>query len=197
MNELLNTAGQAKAQGHAMSADPVDWLAAIAQRGDQAAFAALFGHFAPRIKTYLMRMGMPSTLAEELAQETMLMVWRKAASFDPLAGSPAAWIFVIARNLRIDAARRDKRSLRKIDPLEDAPLPPEADQLVQQRQQSDRIRAAMAQLPPEQAEVLRLSFFEDDPHSVIEQKLGIPLGTVKSRLRLAMSRLRNLLNELQ
>ncbi len=193
MNELLDRSNRTKL----MSTDPVDWLAAIASRGDQLAFASLFGHFAPRLKTYLMRGGMQAGQAEELAQETMLMVWRKASSFDSAAGTPAAWIFVIARNLRIDAARRDKRSHAKIDPLEDAPQPPGADDLLQHRQHSDRLRAAMARLPPEQAEVLHLSFFDERPHSEIEQRLGIPLGTVKSRLRLAMNRLRNLLDELK
>ncbi|HWT09478.1 MAG TPA: sigma-70 family RNA polymerase sigma factor [Roseomonas sp.] len=172
-------------------------LAAIAARGDRDAFAALFAHFAPRVKGYLLRLGLPNAQAEELAQETMLTVWRRAEQFDPATGGAAAWIFTIARNLRVDALRRDRLAPRLEIMAEEPPPPPAADAVIATVQHSDRVRAALATLPPEQAEVVRLSFFDDRPHAEIEQALGIPLGTVKSRLRLAMTRLRALLDDIR
>jgi RNA polymerase sigma-70 factor (ECF subfamily) len=176
--------------------DPaVRLLRAVAEQADRTAFAELFGLFAPKVKSYLLRLGLPAARAEELAQETMLVVWRRAAQFDPASTGAAAWIFTIARNLRIDAARRDGIAVPEPDPTDDPPPPAQADALVEAARQSDRIRAALAQLSAEQAEVVQLAFFDDRPHGEIERALGIPLGTVKSRLRLAMARLRALLGE--
>lgn len=172
-------------------------LAAIATRGDREAFATLFAHFAPRVKGYLMRLGLPDARAEELAQETMLTVWRRAEQFDPATDGAAAWIFTIARNLRVDAARRDRVMPRLELLAEEPPPPPSADAAIQSAQHTERVRAALARLPDEQAEVVRLSFFDDRPHAEIERALGIPLGTVKSRLRLAMARLRALLDDMK
>ncbi|MCX7376711.1 MAG: sigma-70 family RNA polymerase sigma factor [Alphaproteobacteria bacterium] len=178
------------------SGDPaLRLLRAVAERADRTAFAELFGLFAPKVKSYLLRLGLPAARAEELAQETLLVVWRRAAQFDPASTGAAAWIFTIARNLRIDAARRDGIALPDADPTDDPPPPAQADALVDAARQSERIRAALAQLCTEQAEVVQLAFFDDRPHGEIERALGIPLGTVKSRLRLAMARLRSLLGE--
>ena len=94
------------------SPDRAEWarlIVAIARQQDRAAFARLFDYFAPRIKTYMRRSGVPEAHSEELAQETLLMVWRKASLFEPAGGGAAAWIFAIARNLRIDALRREQR----------------------------------------------------------------------------------------
>ena len=188
--------GDAMSGGEA-SVDGDALLAAIAARGDREAFAALFSHFAPRVKGFLLRLGLPDAAAEELAQETMLTVWRRAEQFDPAIGSAAAWIFTIARNLRVDAARRD-RLAPLLELMADEPLPPPAsDAVIQSVQHAERVRAALASLPPEQAEVVRLSFFDDRPHAEIERALGIPLGTVKSRLRLAVARLRALLDDIR
>lgn len=172
-------------------------LAAIAARGDREAFAALFAHFAPRVKGFLLRLGLPDAQAEELAQETMLTVWRRADQFDPGTNGAAAWIFTIARNLRVDAVRRDRLAPRLELMAEEPPPPPAADTAIEAVQHTDRVRAALATLPPEQAEVVRLSFFDDRPHAEIERALGIPLGTVKSRLRLAMTRLRAMLDDIR
>jgi len=172
-------------------------LAAIAACGDRDAFAALFAYFAPRVKGYLLRLGLPGARAEELAQETLLTAWRRAEQYDPAFGSAAAWIFTIARNLRVDAARRD-RLVPRIELMAAEPdPPPSADAVLQSAQHSARVREALERLPAEQAEVIRLSFFDDRPHADIERALGIPLGTVKSRLRLAMVRLRGLLDDLR
>lgn len=175
--------------------DPASQIVRIANHQDRAAFAALFSHFAPRIKAYLVRLGTPSSQAEDLAQEAMLSVWRKASYYDPSRAGASTWIFTIARNLRIDALRREKRpDLLKEDPLPPSEIP-SADALVEADQRDSRIRVALTSLSPEQAEAVRLSFFEDAPHSEIAERLNIPLGTVKSRLRLAMIRLRAALED--
>ncbi|MEA1674905.1 sigma-70 family RNA polymerase sigma factor [Nitrospirillum sp. BR 11163] len=170
-------------------------LRAIATQGDRAAFSALFRHYAPRIKSYLLTTGLPAMEAEELAQEAMLIVWRKAAIFDPSRAHAATWIFTIARNLRIDAARRSRAAEAAVAQESLTPPEPEpADDLVFATEAADRLRATLDTLPPDQLAVVRLSFFEDAPHPDIARRLGIPLGTVKSRLRLAMVRLRGLID---
>jgi RNA polymerase sigma-70 factor (ECF subfamily) len=168
-----------------------DLLVAIAARQDRVAFKALFAHFAPRIKAYLMRLGASAAQAEDLAQEAMIAVWRKARLFDPAKASAATWIFTIARNLRIDAIRRERRP--DFDPHDPAFVPdaePSADARLMQTDDESALRDALKTLPPDQAQVIELSFFADKPHSVIANDLGLPLGTVKSRLRLAMARIR-------
>lgn len=166
----------------------------VAQARDRAAFRTLFEHFAPRIKGYLMRLGAPAAQAEDLAQEAMLILWRKAHLFDPARASCATWVFTIARNLRIDAIRRERRP--ELTPEDVLPEPDAApDARLAQADGEGRVRDALRLLPPEQAQVVELSFFSDKPHSQIAAELDIPLGTVKSRLRLAMARLRGALGE--
>lgn len=174
--------------------DADELVLAIAQTRDRAAFADLFNAFAPKVKGYLMRQGLPGTEAEELAQETMVTVWRKAELFDPARAAASTWIFRIARNLRIDALRREGRAAAyRLDLTDepDAPETPEAGHLARQR--DARLRAELSRLPASQIEVLRLAFFQDRPHSEIAEALGLPLGTVKSRIRLALDRLRRAL----
>jgi len=169
-------------------------IVAIARGGDRSAFAALFIHFAPRIKTYLTRLGANPAVADDLAQETLLTVWRKAAQFDPAKAEASTWVFTIARNLRIDALRRENFPVAGDDDLAQLPDPSDsAETILDMAARGRRLREALADLPPEQAEIVQLSFFQDKPHSAIESELGIPLGTVKSRLRLAMKRLRGAL----
>ena len=124
------------------------------------------------------------------------MVWRKASLFDPERASAATWIFTIARNLRIDAMRRERHPAELLADADDPAEGGAPDHRFDIRQREARLRDAVARLPPEQARVIRQSFFEDKPHADIERELGIPLGTVKSRLRLAMSRLRAALEDL-
>ncbi|HEX4271966.1 MAG TPA: sigma-70 family RNA polymerase sigma factor [Rhizomicrobium sp.] len=164
-------------------------LGRVARDRDRAAFAALFTHFAPRVKAYLLRLGAPAGAAEELAQEALLSVWRKAHLFDPAKASAATWLFTIARNLRIDAIRRERRP--ELDPEDFMPAPEaDADAGLMLAENEGRLRIALKQLPADQIQVVELSFFADKPHSQIAAELGIPLGTVKSRLRLAMERLK-------
>ena len=173
-----------------------EMIGRIAANADRDAFAALFGHFAPRVKSYMLRLGAEPPLAEELAQETLLTVWRKAGAFDRAKAAPSTWIFTIARNLRIDAARRARRVEPAEDPSDAPDAEPAPDAALAATQSEGRVRLALDKLPPEQAEVVRLSFFSDKPHSEIAEELKLPLGTVKSRLRLAMGRLRELLGDL-
>ncbi|MDE2488459.1 MAG: sigma-70 family RNA polymerase sigma factor [Alphaproteobacteria bacterium] len=168
----------------------------IAERQDRAAFAELFTAFAPRVKAFALRRGAPAP--DEVAQEVMLAIWRKAASFDPARGDAEAWIFRIARNACIDALRRTRGLplLEISDPFA-PPEPTRGDAELEAAQAAARVRQALVTLSPEQREVVRLSFFDDRPHAEISALLGVPLGTVKSRLRLAMSRLRERLQELR
>jgi len=172
-------------------------IEAIALRRDRAAFADLFAYFGPRVKAWMLRAGSNPTAAEELAQETMLAVWQKARLFDPARAGASTWIFTIARNLRIDSLRRERHpSELMLDTEDEAEGPMQADRVLAISQQETRIRSALTLLPPEQADVIRKAFFEDKVHAEIEKELGIPLGTVKSRLRLAMNRLRAALGDL-
>jgi RNA polymerase sigma factor (sigma-70 family) len=179
----------------------VEWaqlIGRVAAGRDLAAFKALFEHFAPRIKGFLLKTGTSDDQAEDIAQETMVAVWRKAELFDPATSGAAAWIFTIARNLRIDAARRASRTVRvdheaEQEYLADSAESPEIS--LSRVDERSKVTAALQRLSQEQSDVIRLSFIEERPHSEIAKQLGIPLGTVKSRIRLAMNRLRDLLDE--
>lgn len=171
-----------------------DCVEAIAARADKAAFARLFAHFAPRLKAYLLRLGLPGAEAEEVAQEVMVTVWRKAAGFDRRQASVSTWIFRIARNRRIDVFRRDQRAV--LDAHEPAFQPATAAAPDASSEAADReaqVRLAMAELPPDQRDLVRAHFYEDLTHSQIAERTGVPLGTVKSRLRLAFGKLRQTL----
>jgi RNA polymerase sigma-70 factor (ECF subfamily) len=182
----------------AIQPDHVALIEAIAQQRDRAAFTALFGYFGPRVKAWMLSAGTSLTAAEELVQETMLTVWQKARLFDPSQASPSTWIFTIARNQRIDLLRRERHpSTLMAGWFEEPEVPLQADSVLDMAQQETRIRLALGKLPSEQAEVIWKAFFEDKVHAEIERELGIPLGTIKSRLRLAISRLRRMLGDLK
>jgi RNA polymerase sigma-70 factor (ECF subfamily) len=179
--------------------ESADLIQAIAQRQDKSAFAALFKHFGPRVKAFLMRGGSDAETAQEVAQEALIMVWRKAASFDPARASAATWIYTIARNKRIDLLRRTGRP-----PIETedwltifAPEEEDADKSVLAGQTYSKVKELMAGLSGDQLVVIRMAFFEDKTHTVIAEELKLPLGTVKSRIRLALGRLRDSLEKEQ
>jgi RNA polymerase sigma-70 factor (ECF subfamily) len=180
----------------AVEYDFSELIVAVAARQDRAAFSALFDHFAPRVKSYLTRSGATAESAEELAQETLLAVWRKASFFDPARGSASTWIFTIARNLRSDALRRERHPEALARELDEPAPPRPADVVLAAAEREARVREAMKSLSPEQAAVVRLSFYDEKAHAAIASELDLPLGTVKSRLRLAMNRMRSLLGEL-
>ena len=168
-------------------------LQAVARDRDRKAFVELFEFFAPRLKSFYLRGGASAEAADELLQETLLQVWRKAPLFDPARAGASTWIFAIARNKRIDRARKQRNEA----PLEDhlvetlASDEPGGEEHVYAVQAEERLHEAIGALPSEQLEVVRLSFFENLPHPEIASRLGLPLGTVKSRLRLAFGKLRS------
>lgn len=170
-----------------------DLLVRVGQQRDIELFELLFRHFGPRVKAYMAKTG-SRTNAEELMQETMVAVWNKAAMYDPAKGAASTWIFSIARNLRIDAYRREKHpEFDENDPALQPATEMAADNRIEGEQSANLIRKALADLPPDQAEVLRLAYYEDNSQSEIATALSLPLGTVKSRMRLAFSKLRAVL----
>ena len=171
-------------------------LAAVAKNRDVAAFEELFRHYGPRVRAYMARLARDGQLAEELMQETMMAVWNKSAQYSPEKGNVSTWIFTIARNLRIDHYRKVNRP--GFDPNDPAFVPTDiapADTVFEEFEDAERLHRAMADLPSEQLELLKLSFFEEASHGTIAERLGIPLGTVKSRIRLAFSKLRTALED--
>lgn len=168
-------------------------IVSIATSADRSAFITLFEYYAPRIKSQAMRFGLDASAAEDVAQEAMLAVWRRAAQFDPQRGTASAWIFAIATNARIDRLRRDKHLAKSVAVEDDNPL-----MVVEANEgNSDaaRLSEIISTLPEEQRRIVHLSFYSDMPHGEIASRLGIPLGTVKSRIRLALSKLRQALSD--
>ncbi|GFE66320.1 ECF RNA polymerase sigma factor RpoE [Litoreibacter roseus] len=162
----------------------------IRDNQDQKAFAELFGHFAPRVKSFLMKSGADAGMAEECAQEVMATLWHKAHLFDPTRASVATWVFTIARNKRIDMLRKQRRP--EPDELTWGPeAEPDAAEVVEIQQESVRLAAALAELPEKQRDLVQKAFFGDLSHSEIAEETGLPLGTIKSRIRLALERLRH------
>ena len=172
-------------------------IEAIAARQDRAAFASLFRHYAPRVKAFIMRGGTDAETAQEVAQEALIMVWRKAASFDRGRASAATWIYTIARNKRIDLARRAGRpAIETEDWLTVfAPEEADADKSVLAGQTYTRVKELLGGLSADQLVVIQKAFFEDKTHTAIAEELKLPLGTVKSRIRLALGRLREALEK--
>jgi RNA polymerase sigma-70 factor (ECF subfamily) len=166
----------------------------IAFQRDREAFAALFDAYAPRVKAFMMRKGANAEQAEDLVQETMIAVWSKAALYVADRGTVATWIFTISRNLRIDRMRREKTSLFTDLEGYDVETDEEGqDEAMGRHQEDSFVARALAQIPEEQRQLLIMSYMEDMAQSEIAAKLQIPLGTVKSRMRLAYIRMRKLL----
>ena len=195
MHGMVSDIGPARARVMSGDADYDRLILAVARNRDREAFAALFDHFAPRLKAYLMRSGAAAAAADDFAQDAMLTVWRKAEMFDPARARAATWIFTIARNRRIDALRRDSRPLPVPEISLASPDPERPDELLEARQDEGRVRAALHRLKPDQIEVIQMAFFQDLTHAEVAQSLALPLGTVKSRIRNAMIKLRDLLDQ--
>jgi RNA polymerase sigma-70 factor (ECF subfamily) len=175
-----------------------DLLQKVAQSRDVEAFRKLFELYGPRVKSYMMRQGADATTAEDLAQETLLTVWRKAQLYSDEKGSATTWIFTIARNLRIDRLRREV----SWQPLpenrdEEASDAPDPEQEVTERERRDKVRSVLATLPPDQSEVVTLSYVEGLSHSEIAERLQLPLGTVKSRMRLAYQKVKEAVEDIR
>ena len=172
----------------------VDQVRRVHQHQDQRSFAELFGYFAPRVKAFLMKSGASEALAEECAQDVMATLWHKAHLFDPTRASVSTWIFTIARNKKIDALRKQRRPEPEDLSWGPEPEPDQADVMALQ-QDSRRLEDALKQLPEKQRELIERAYFGDLSHSEIAAETGLPLGTIKSRIRLALERLRHAMNE--
>jgi RNA polymerase sigma factor (sigma-70 family) len=182
-------------QGVVQDAASDDWAAALLQvrdARDRAAFARLFRHFAPRIKAFLRRGGMGDAQAEDCVQDVMATLWHKAHLYDPSRATVATWVFTIARNRRIDMLRRVRPEPEDL-PWGPEPEPDQADAFAL-RQEAERLGVAIAQLPDAQRTLIERAFFGEVSHSEIAAETGLPLGTIKSRIRLALDRLRQRLN---
>jgi RNA polymerase sigma-70 factor (ECF subfamily) len=175
-----------------------DLLQRIAERADPAAFRELYEAYGPRVKAYMIRQGADAGTAEDLAQETLLTVWRKAALYAGDRGSMTTWVFAIARNLRIDRLRREvpwqELPEERMAEASGEPLPDEA---MAEKERQQRVQAALAELPADQKEVVSLAYLEGLSHSEIAERLNVPLGTVKSRMRIAYQKIRQALENLE
>ena len=170
----------------------VDHMIRIRQHQDRAAFAELYEHFAPRVKGFLMKSGSDASLAEECAQDVMATLWRKAHMFDATRASVATWIFTIARNRRIDLLRKQRRPEPEELTWGPEHEPDQADTIALQ-QETEILGKAIQDLPSAQRELLEKAYFGDLSHSEIAAQTGLPLGTIKSRIRLALERLRHVM----
>ena len=171
-------------------------MLAVRDQRDKAAFAALFDHFAPRLKGFVMRSGAKRGQAEEIVQEVMLTLWRKADQFDPNRAQVSAWNYQIARNRQIDVARKENRPVPEALKAEEA-QEPDRTQVIALEQETSELRAALRTLKTEQRDVIEKAYLGEMTHQEISQETGLPLGTIKSRIRLGLERLRHELKELR
>ena len=157
---------------------------------DTSAFEELFNHFAPRVKAFLMKSGADPQMAEECSQEVMATVWRKAHLFDPSRASASTWIFTIARNKKIDAIRKQNRpEPEQLYPDQD--YEPDQESVVELQQETERLTLALGELPEKQRVLVEKAYLGELSHSEIAEITGLPLGTIKSRIRLALEKLRH------
>lgn len=168
----------------------VDHVIRIRDHKDEQAFAELFAHFAPRVKSFLMRGGGDATIAEECAQDVMATLWQKAHLFDPSRASVSTWVFTVARNKKIDHLRKQRRPEPEDLPWGPEAEPDQSDVLVMQ-QETEALGQALSELPEKQRDLVEKAYFGDMSHSEIAEVTGLPLGTIKSRIRLALDRLRH------
>jgi RNA polymerase sigma-70 factor (ECF subfamily) len=173
------------------------WMLAIRDQRDKRAFAQLFDHFAPRLKGFVIRSGAAPGQAEDIVQDVMLSVWRKAHLFDPERAQVSSWIYQIARNRQIDIARKNGRPLPEALKAEETETEPDAGQVLALEQETDVLREALNRLNPDQREMIEKAYLGELSHSDIAETTGLPLGTIKSRIRLGLERLRHELKDLR
>ena len=176
---------------------PTQWLIAVRDHRDRKAFERLFDHFAPRLTAMMMRSGMSRAIADDVVQDVLLTAWQKAAQFDPGRAQASAWIYRIARNRQIDVIRRERRPVPDALTAGDEAEEDDASQAVALDQEVRQLQEALGQLSPDQRELIEQSFMGDLTHTEIRQRTGLPLGTIKSRIRLGLERLRRELKDLR
>ena len=170
--------------------DQTIWMLAVRDSRDKRAFAHLFDHFAPRLKGFILRSGVTSAEAEEIVQDVMLSVWHKAASFDPHRAQVSSWIYQIARNRQVDILRKTRRPVPeelKEEPTTDM----DSVQIIALEQEAAKLQDALATLSADQREMVEKAYLGELSHSEIHAETGLPLGTIKSRIRLGLERLRH------
>ncbi|WP_089946695.1 sigma-70 family RNA polymerase sigma factor [Litoreibacter albidus] len=172
------------------------WMLAVKNDRDRSAFAALFDHFAPRLKGFIMRSGVGSAQAEEIVQDVMLTVWRKADQFDPARAQVSAWIYQVTRNRQIDVLRKERRPIPE-ELIEDDVCDTDAGQILAVEQEADHLRQALLQLSPDQRKMIEQAYLGELTHQEISTQTGLPLGTIKSRIRLGLERLRHALKDIR
>jgi RNA polymerase sigma factor (sigma-70 family) len=171
-------------------------LIAVGAKRDNKAFAMLFDHLRPRVQAQLVGLGLAPAAAEDLTQDVMETIWRKAHLYDPRQSAAVTWVFRVAHNRRIDVRRRSRESSAAPEDFVDIPdAAAGSDECLDARQLQQCVRVALRALPHEQFTLVQLAFFDGLSHSAIAQRLKLPLGTVKSRLRLACTRLHRALTD--
>ena len=174
----------------------IEALAKVAESQDIGSFKKIFDYFSPRLKSFLMRSGADEAIAEEIIQETMTIIWTKADYYDPKMASPSTWIYTIARNKKIDILRKSRKAI--LEDIDTAVLPPvesKADENIEHDQKFEMITQYLDDLPEDQLNLLKMNFFEEKSHGEISEITKIPLGTVKSRIRLALEKIRGKLEK--
>ena len=174
----------------------IEALAKVAESQDIGSFKKIFDYFSPRLKSFLMRSGADEAIAEEIIQETMTIIWTKADYYDPKMASPSTWIYTIARNKQIDILRKSRKAI--LEDIDTAVLPPvesKADENIEHDQKFEMITQYLDDLPEDQLNLLKMNFFEEKSHGEISEITKIPLGTVKSRIRLALEKIRGKLEK--
>ncbi|HEX3504123.1 MAG TPA: sigma-70 family RNA polymerase sigma factor [Xanthobacteraceae bacterium] len=171
-------------------------LTAVGADRDNEAFTVLFDHFVPRVQAQMVRLGLAPFAAADVTQDVMETIWRKAHLFDPSKAAASTWVFHIARNRRIDVKRRSRETICAVEDFFDIPDPADGcDDNIDCTRRQECLRQVLRDLPREQLALVKLAFFDGLSHSAIAKRMKLPLGTVKSRLRLAFCRLRRLLHD--
>jgi RNA polymerase sigma factor (sigma-70 family) len=160
--------------------------------GDAVALKELYDRYGKVVYSFAYRLTGDATLAEECVQDVFVALWRRAADFDPTRAKLTTWLFVVARNRAVDLGQQKARRPELRDELEPAGTAADPADLAANADEAQRLAEAMAELPEEQLSVLRLAYFDGLSHAEIAELIGIPLGTVKGRVRLALERLRGL-----
>ncbi len=162
----------------------------------EASFKELFEHFYPRVLSYFQKGGVSAQKSSELAQEAMISVWHKASFFDSSKGSCGGWIFTIARNLKFDYFRSHQRDIMSVAAEDLYNLADDPTFQIDPKNVSTELREKIDLLPSEQREVIYAMYFEGYSHGEYAELKKIPLGTVKSRIRLALAQLKKGLEDL-
>ncbi len=183
----------AKKASDATDVELSNYLKDIGESQDKSAFSSIFKYFAPRLKSFFVKLGCSDSQAEEIIQEVMIAVWTKSKTYDGTKSSVSTWIYTIAKNKRIDKIRKEKKhNIVESDESLEIPTASKQEEQLLSTELNEKIQHSLQFLPKEQAELLKLSYFYEKTHTDIAKDLCLPLGTVKSRIRLALSKMKNL-----